>query len=656
MFAAAVIFAMSSAFGQVPIGPSGAPAAASATPPTTLQYNIESSFGAACNGTADDAPAFGAASAAIEANSAAQSGTPVVLTIPGGASCTMKSCVVGTSGYPVFYGIPNLTISMVGATMTLASGACASWAGLGIQSSTTTSALFDTVAAGASCVTMATAGQESRFPVGSWVLATAVTLQATGYPPNTQLFEYLQVASRGAGQVCFNSNLVNSYASTYPDYGLNSGGNCGGANCGGPAMLYELYSGWNVSFSIIGGNWNITNGDALYLVGRNINLTSVTMPGTSYQCYAPSESQTITLNNVSIPNCVMLIDKLMTTVNIIGGSLIGQWDAQSSSIVNLNVSRSTISVLNGIAQHTNCNAATITTIAPQLDYGAPLSFNGVNCSLPTIGTGSGNLASEIVNGGGWSVSGGVFTNATSYGPAGWAAPNRRGFFKGLYQYEYSPFTISSMTQTGSNFSIATTLAAGLPTVPVDASGYLYAAPDPYPDWNCSNCMGSADAVDFSQAGAQGAPLFTYSHRIYTCANNIAAVQAANPGAPVIDINNPPAGPTIWGELVSLTVNVSVADTSGNASLPWQLGGKFNNYPTLNSSGAEQNFGPIISLKTAGTRTLTPMTATGAQGGDTLSAPGSVSMTQAIVPYLGTSIGGDAASTCPVATITWETAR
>lgn len=66
------------------------------------------------------------------------------------------------------------------------------------------------------------ASQESMFTVGSWVVAGNINLQIGGYPQNNQIFEYLQVASTGAGQVCFNTNTVNNYSAAYPAYGLNS--------------------------------------------------------------------------------------------------------------------------------------------------------------------------------------------------------------------------------------------------------------------------------------------------------------------------------------------------------------------------------------------------------------------------------------------------
>jgi len=628
-----------------------------------LNFNIISSFGAACNGITDDAPAFGAAGAAIAANPSAQSGTPVVLTIPVGANCTLNSCVTGTSGRPVFYGIPNLTISEYGATVTMNSGACGQWAGQGVTATGSfppaISALFTTVSSGASCVTMVTPGQESQFPVGSWAIASNINLQVGGYPQNNQVYEFFKVASEGSGQVCFTTNLANNYSSAYPDYGLDSpSGPCSGS-CGGPATLFGLYSGWNTVFSILGGTWNDVSGPVeVEFIGNHVTLTDFSMPS-AHGCYTPSSSLLIDLNNVSIPNCQVVVDKFMGTMNINGGVFTQfVFESPAPNVLNIN-SGAVITTLNGQGPITNCNNSTITTLVGARDYGANTSFNGNNCNIGSV---SAAFFRTVVNSGGWTISSGVFTHAVAAQAISWPVPvsavaGASYFFTGQFPYEYFPFTVTSLSQSLPNMSIATTLPGGLPTVPTQ-SGNLYVAQEPYPDWNCSNCYGSNSAVDFSQTGAQGTKLFTYSNRIYTCTNNIAAVQASNPGIPVIDLNSPPAGePTIWGLLTSLTINVTVADTSGNVTLPWQIGGTFNNFQVIDTTtGNAVSFGPIVSLKTTGTRTITPTTVTGTQTGDTLSAPGLISSTGASVPHLGTNISGDPAGTCPVVTLTWQTSR
>jgi hypothetical protein len=187
--------------------------------------------------------------------------------------------------------------------------------------------------------------------------------------------------------------------------------------------------------------------------------------------------------------------------------------------------------------------------------------------------------------------------------------------------------------------------AFLPTT----SGNLYVVADPMPSWSCSGCTGSVDAIDLSQAGAQAAPIYSYSSRTYTCTNNLGNVVNS------IDINSPPNF-NIWGTLVSVTINVSTADTGGNSSLPLNVAAEFNNMPTISPSAVVGSFGPIVSLKTAGTRTITPSGVTGTQTGDTLASPGTVAFTGETVPYLATSLTGETAGQCPVVTVTWQTSR
>ena len=629
-----------------------APSASSGS--RTLQYDVIADFGATCDGSADDAPAFWNAAVAMRANPLVRAGAPVVLKIPPGRTCVMASCREPglKDGVPVFYGIPNFTLTMVGSKISSrvssAGRACAGWAGQGIQTSAGTKALFDTVSSGASCVEMVTPGQESRFRVGSWVAATAVNLMGWGYPPNPAIYEYLQVASASSGRVCFTTPLQNSYSSTYPDYGLTAP-YCGGQGCGGPATLYELDPNWNVKFSIIGGTWDYTS--ELYFVGRSITMTGVTMEGEGEKCYSPSTSLTVTLNDFTDRSCAIEVDKLIQAITFNRGSL-GTLIVQSPSPVSLTLDHLALGALNGTPQNTLCVDSTIGTLAGGSVYGGSKTFKGINCAIGKIRPFG--LLGNIVNGEGWTVSKGVFTNKLGFSAVHWATPGGRLFFTGAYAYQSFPFTITKMVQSNGFFSLYTTLTGDLPALPTSA-GRLIVLADPYPNWSCTHCTGSPDAVDYSQAGAQNAPLYTYSNRIYTCDRNIAAVESANPDVPVLDIHKAPPV-NVWGTLVYLQIDVASPDASHSDAAPFNVTSQYGNFPTISGSAVVGTFSPVINLKIAGTRIVTPSGVTGAQMGDKLTSPGAVSMTGPTDPYLPALGGDDPTLSCPVVTVTWQTSR
>src|SRR5271163_4846206 len=575
-----------------------------------IRYDLIKDFGATCNGSTDDAPAIRKAANAIRANSMVRSGRPVILNIPPGHECVMSSCPPGIEpGHPVFYAIPHLIINMAGSSVSSPGHGCQSWAGLGIQASAGMNARFNSVIAGSSCVVMVEPGQESRFPAGSWVEATGIDLMGWGYPPNAAVYEFLQIKSRGSGQICFTGPLKNSYSSSYPHYG-HTAQDCGGSGCGGPATLYKLDPGWNVSFELRGGMWNYSK--QLYFLGRSITLSDVTMGGAGSNCFAPSVSQSVIINNLQEPTCEMEVDKLIETLTFNGGSL-GKVTIQSPSPVNLLLNQVKLGILNGTPQNTVCEHASIGTLAGGSVFGANTSFIGRDCEIHNIRPLG--VQGNIVNGKGWSVNKGIFTNSLSFGPVHWAVPGAKIFFTGAFDYEGFSFLVTDLNQSGQFVNVYTTLSEGVPSLPTSA-GRLIVLPDPYPRWSCFHCTGSVDAVDYSQDGAQNAPLYTYSNRIYTCQANMLAVQSQNPRVPVIDINSAPRV-NVWGALLYLNVDVVVPDTSQTGSSLFHVTAQYDNFPTISNTAIVEKFGPVVNLKFAGIRSVTPTAVTGAKPRDNL---------------------------------------
>lgn len=88
--------------------------------------------------------------------------------------------------------------------------------------------------------------------------------------------------------------------------------------------------------------------------------------------------------------------------------------------------------------------------------------------------------------------------------------------------------------------------------------------------------------------------------MYTCTDNVANVQAANPGVPAVDINNTQNDLLITRSLQSFTVAVSPADTSGAGTVTFHSTAQFDNYPIMNSGGTTVTWGAAVNLKIAGT--------------------------------------------------------
>lgn len=72
-----------------------------------------------------------------------------------------------------------------------------------------------------------------------------------------------------------------------------------------------------------------------------------------------------------------------------------------------------------------------------------------------------------------------------------------------------------------------------------------------------------------------------------------------------------------------------------------VGGSPDNEPTIKADGSKYDWGPVINLKIAGERVITPAGVTGTQTGDSgLTLPEAVWFAQGYQPYVGTDISGE----------------
>jgi hypothetical protein len=144
----------------------------------------------------------------------------------------------------------KLTISAYGTTLSNVGG----FANSGPNNDWTHNAPFQTNSIGDSTVTLVTSGHTSLFTAGKWVLVTGIDMQGFGYPQNSAIFEFKQIASIGSGTVTFTEPLANVYKSTWPNY------NPGDPEIdqGGPGNIYVLRDPWDQEIEFKGATFTDT--------------------------------------------------------------------------------------------------------------------------------------------------------------------------------------------------------------------------------------------------------------------------------------------------------------------------------------------------------------------------------------------------------------
>lgn len=189
-------------------------------------------------------------------------------------------------------------------------------------------------------------------------------------------------------------------------------------------------------------------------------------------------------------------------------------------------------------------------------------------------------------------------------PLNWAEPGENICFFGRWRLQGPCIQVNDMSQDATFTKVQTTLAGGFPVMPLNASGGVDVFVHPAPKFTCTNCTGSDDAIDLSNPGAAGVPIWSYSKRIYTQANGA-------PTTPVVPL---------FGALTSLNVTVNSASSAAGA-MTFNINNPF--VQIEGSSSTSTHWNPIVNAKVAsGTpRNMTQTTTSGAQSGDTLVAAG-----------------------------------
>jgi len=505
-------------------------------------------FGGVCNGVADDAAAFVAFNTWALANQGSDS---IVLTIPAGGVAIIKS------GGLVWFarGINNLTVRGLGSGATISDGGVGIYllGGEGIYQDVSHTARTQTVAAGASSVTLVDAAKASLFTVGQYALMTGIDLQGSGFPTNHHFFEYVLVTGKSGGTISFSAPLRWGYKSTWPTF--NSGDLPSlQQDMGGPATLYALHPSWGCSVRY--EKITFVRSTQFSASCKSVTFVDCICNGTGNSVLYPTQSDTFTAINFTQPNGDMECDKMCTTVTFQGGT-IKNINFQSSSIDTLTLNGTTISTyLLGTPKYATITNSTIGTLRPgAYDYGSSYSINATNSVFGAIeqapagrkftGTLGGGVSAE------WTMnaSTGVITvprNANAFVAAksvNWAIPGQTCGWWDADRNCIAMFRVLDLTDDASNIYVHTNWFRPFPT---PSSGVLGVRTHPCPKITFSGCSATtagandnSDAWLLSQAPA-ARPLFSY----YKRASNGAVQQYPDF--------------LMWGNIVSISTTVSTA--------------------------------------------------------------------------------------------------
>jgi hypothetical protein len=566
--------------------------------------------------------------------------TTVVLHIPGGATCSTPSEHGGNDHPPTpFYDIPIFVCSCTGVTM---DGTVVMRIGAGfVWNPNFPFADYDaptqSVQAGAQCVTLITPSDTSKFTVGNWAIMTGLNLQGASYPPNFGYWDYVLVSSIDAinGIVCFATTpLKNHYLSTWPAYDNFGVGGPLPNGVIGPAALLAMNRQWNVDVTFIGVTWQLQGGGVGTLAsGRHVKLVNNTFTNASI-CPTPSILGTIEFDNVTLnPSCNMEVDKLIdylefnnttTSSFILTQSPVKNWICNNTTFNNTIAGTGTNFIGN------NCTMNARVAIGTN-NYGQAYSFYCNTCFVKNQFTQFGKPGFDYIAHGP-PIQAGVssiypytapmiINGVMTFGPdpfenvLPWAIPgccyqfgttNNGGGFQGF------PFSILRIRQVtpGSYYSgavVETDLftrygITGFPPLPSQAgigSNYLVITGPAAPTFTCINCSGAPSFRQANNAPA-GTPYGNYAQVTYDCHN-------MSNQSPRIEV----------GKFISATFNVTVADTTQSTFTV--NGANIREFDQSDAAGFNV-WTPVINMKIAGVRTVTPTTVTGAQSGDVIVAP------------------------------------
>lgn len=605
-----------------------------------------------------------------------QGSSQVVQNFTTSSSCWFATQVVG--GFISWTaGIKNLLVEGNGSTLNgltvpwyvgSTSGAICS---KGLTEVTGCTARIQTVSAGSSTIQLTSAslaaGYISRFSAtpganGNWILVSGLNPQevaggGSGYPPNPTYFDWRQITNinAGTGVITLDRPLTYDYLSTWPSY---STGTSVDSDPGGPATIYAMNDAWNVTLEF--KNLTLMKDDQLAGNGRFVTYRGVSFNGSiprgaTNNCGAyPSMNEIFAAYNTDWVYCTIESDKITTSM-ILDTVLANRVDFQSNSIVDLTMSNSTVTNgMYGTAQNNTITDSTITLFRPgSAGYGNSNKTICTRCNVTTFET-TGGVSQNSISNGDYSMSGGVisFANSDVVGaspPSRVFSPVRANLFyqvgSGGYGDTIGLIQAQAITQDPTNTYIQTNEVGGFPTWTSTTLTGLRG--HPASQWTCDSCTGnfSLVATNIQNGATPLAPLGSYSSATF---------------APTSAQGNLGTF-SVYGKLISATIDVTQA-YSGSGAAVLAVTSRFNNAPTVKQSDwSAWTWGPIINLKQAGTRVITPGGVTcnavpGPCAGDTINGttgypPEAVWVRGVINPWMESVLS---AGTQPQFTMTFQT--
>lgn len=566
-------------------------------------------------------------------NTAFQGQSGIILTIPTGRYIFGGGLV---RGIDITAGITSLTLSGAGTPILsdlqgqgrgyFLGGALA---GSGQFNDNLHDARIASVSKGATALILANGVQNSSltnpFVINSWCILTGLDVQGFGTPSNQYLYERVFITSISGGTLNLQNPITNSYESNWPVW---NSGNSGTVDCGGPATLYQIPSGWVCTHTYSGIMWECQGGQ-INSAGQTITFDGGGCLG--FGIY-PSVSDNWTVQNFDASGMAdMEVDKLVNVVTISNSTFHGII-FQSPSPNNMNLTNVTIlNTWNGSGKNitaTGCSFPSSTNFGTT-SYGCTTSVNCNTCTFSSLIIG-GVSESDVFGAGAYTLNQGVISRKLSSGsgePPQWANPGNWVWLQSSSNSEEYAFKIAGIINDGALIYISTNMSS-LPLIP--NNGTYSIKTHTCPQLTFTSCTGCDEALSFSNS-PPNKPLGSYWNLNYS--GNIGTVRT-----PLI----------ISGKLISAAFNVTTPLVG--------LSGKFDlNSPFVYtiSDGTERTWSPSIDLTAAGLRTITTSGVTGSTGTDSgLTLPGSGDvwiLPNQITPQCTTNLSG--ASQLPVINLT-----
>lgn len=597
-----------------------------------IEKNIDDDYSAEGDGTSDDAPEFMAFRLDMATN---HPGDFAELSLGVSKTYLFDTNVGAGVGFNTnncfTYGIPDITVIGNGARLTNRDGFGFTFGARGQIGNASNSAMVETVAAGSRVLQLVEAhlSKASLFVVGNYIWVTGVDIQGLwnspyGFPSNQQFLEPVKILDVDAstGRIIIDRPLRYSYKSTWARY---NSGSAGEVDNGGPATIYAFDANWNARNYLKDFECDAIPNQVNAKV-REITLQNIDCPLSDSSSVFPSENEIFRAIGCDFGDYHVEVDKMVDVI-LYDRCTIRRIGHQSGSI-NTTIFLATDVIGTGATctgtgkkfigrgRKANGDRSQLTTFWPgAYAYGYSEEVDIEGYDIADFDSGGHSTAKSST----WTITDGVIripnTEITGSGPLS------RVLVPGARVFWFAQVT-PAIAETSRGFRVI--------DIYQDAT-YLYVETDwigdfpanvsalrshPCPRFRMRDCIGTDTVVDLCGAPAF-APLWSYSNRTHTPST------AGSLG-----------GRRLWGNIVSIKINVTQAADPGNANARLRLS-QFNNYPFILSDGSVNNtWAPQINMKITGERVITPSGVTGTQSGDSdLTMPASLMWSvSSIGPY------------------------